>query len=54
VNSTNGVILVRTGPTEKCHHAVAEIAGDLASIAPNRGAALPPIRVNEFLEILRV
>ena len=54
MNSTNGVILVCTGPTEKCHHAIAEIAGDLASIAPNRRAALHPIRVNEFLEILRI
>jgi hypothetical protein len=54
VNSTNGVVLVCTGPTEKCHHSIAEIAGDLASIAANRGAALNPIRVKEFLEILRI
>jgi hypothetical protein len=54
VDSTNGVILVCTGPTEKCHHSIAEIAGDLASIAPNRRAALYPIRVDEFLEILGI
>ena len=54
MNCTNGVILVCVGPTEKCHHAIAEIAGDFASIAPDGRAALPPICVNEFVEILRV
>jgi hypothetical protein len=54
VNSTNGIILVCTGPTEKCHHTIAEIASDLAFIASNRRTALSPIRVNEFSEILRV
>src|SRR4051794_24459613 len=54
MNSTSGGILVCIGPAEKCHRAIAEIAGDLTSIAPDRRAALPPIRVNEFLEILRI
>ena len=54
MNSTSGVILVGVGPTEKRHHAIAEIASDLASITPNRRAALSPIRVDEFLEIFRV
>ncbi|OIQ75341.1 hypothetical protein GALL_429920 [mine drainage metagenome] len=54
VNGANGVILVRLGPAEKGHHPIAEIAGGLASIAPDGGAALSPIRINEFLQILRV
>ncbi|MGC1940985.1 MAG: hypothetical protein WA697_22460 [Pseudolabrys sp.] len=54
MDSTRGVVLVRVGPTEKCQHAIAEIAGDLAAITPDRRAALPAICVNEFVEILGV
>ena len=54
MNCANGVILVCTGITEKCQHAIAQIAGDVASIALDGRAALFPICGNEFLEILRV
>ena len=54
MNCTNGVIFVCVGPTEKCHHTIAEIAGDFASIAPDGRAALPPICINELVQILRV
>ena len=54
MDSTRGVVLVCVRPPEKCHHAIAEIAGDLAAIALDGRAALPAIRVDELLQILRV
>src|SRR5882724_2189610 len=52
VNSTTATILMRIGPTEKCHRAIAQEAGDLASKALNCRAARLSIRVNQFSEFL--
>src|SRR4026208_2032926 len=41
-------------PPEAAQHALAEIARALASIASDRRAALPPIRVDKLLDILRI
>ena len=54
MNGTNGVVLVCARPAEKRHDAVAEIAGDLAVVAPDGRAARSPIRVNELLEVFGI
>ena len=54
INRANRIILVCTGITEKCQHAIAQIAGDVAAIALDRRAAFLAICRNKFLEILRV